>query len=82
MGGIVKAVVGVVTDVVDGLFGGGKQAAAPAPAPVVAKPTVMPTPDDAAIAAAKKKSIAAIVNRQGRASTILSGDSGSDPLGS
>ncbi len=45
---------------------------APAPAPTVAPVTPMPTPDDAAVKEAKKKSIAAITARQGRASTILS----------
>lgn len=54
--------------------------AAAAPAPVAAAPIVMPTPDDEAVAMAKKKSLAAILARQGRASTILSAGSG-DPLG-
>ena len=76
MGGIVRAIVNVVSTV----FGGGEQqqqqqAAAPTVAPV----TPMPTADDAAVADAKKKSIAAITARQGRASTILTGNS--DPSG-
>ena len=44
-------------------------------APVVEKPTEMPTPNDAAVAAAKRKSIAGLVARQGRASTILTDQS-------
>ena len=75
MSKLVKAVVGGVASI----FGvGGEKAPAPAPAPVVEKPPVMPTPDDEAIRQAKKKSIAAVVGRQGRASTILSD---SDTLG-
>lgn len=46
-----------------------------AQAPVVEKPTEMPTPNDAAVAAAKRKSIAGLVARQGRASTILTDQS-------
>jgi len=41
------------------------------------KPT-MPTPDDAAMKAARKRSIANQRRRMGRASTILTGD---EPLG-
>lgn len=72
MSGLVNA----VANVVNSIFGGNQQqAAAPAPAPVVVPPPkVMPTPDDEAIQKAKNKSIAAIVSRQGRASTILSGN--------
>lgn len=78
MSGLIDAVVNVVSTI----FGGGQQQqAAPTP-PVVQPPTPMPTPDDQAVQAAKKKSISAIVGSQGRASTILSGnDSKSDPLG-
>jgi len=36
----------------------------------------MPTPNDQAVKDAKKKSIAAMTARQGRASTILTGDDG------
>lgn len=68
MGGIVKA----VTSVISGIFGGNDTPAAP-PAPVVAPVTPMPTADDAAVQDAKRKSIASITARQGRASTILSG---------
>lgn len=73
---LLKSAAGALASgVVGSLFGGGKGSApAPAPAPVVAKPTAMPTPDDAAVAAAKKRSIAAQIQRQGRASTILTGD--------
>jgi len=41
------------------------------PKPVA--PTVMPTPDDDAVQQAKKRQIAEIQARSGRASTILSG---------
>jgi hypothetical protein len=41
----------------------------------------MPTADDKAVQDAKKKSIAAITARQGRASTILSGDDSGGKLG-
>lgn len=74
MAKLVKSVVGGIVDIFTG--GGSAQSA-----PAVAAPTVMPSPDDEAIRAAKKKSIAAIVGRQGRASTILSGSDGPDTLG-
>lgn len=45
-----------------------------APAPVADAPTVMPLPDDAAIKAAKKRSIIRQMGRSGRDSTILTGD--------
>lgn len=51
---------------------GGKSAPAPAPA---AGPKVMPLADDAAVAAAKKRSLMMQVQRGGRQSTMLSGDS-------
>ncbi len=81
MGGVVDAVIGGVSSIVGGIVGGmfGKQPTINMPTP--AQPKTMPSPDDAAIAAAKKKSIAAIMNRSGRASTILSGDSDSGNLG-
>lgn len=50
-------------------------------APVVEKPTTMPTPDGADAEAAKKKSLMAQIQRQGRASTILTGDTSSDKMG-
>lgn len=73
MSGIFK----VFTNVLDTIFGGGEKstpAPAPVPVPTVEPVTPMPTPDDKAVADAKKRSIAAITARQGRASTILTGD--------
>lgn len=80
MSKIVKGVVNVVRNVVGGIFGGGDQQ----PAPVVQQapaPTPMPTPDDKAIQEAKKKSIASVLNRTGRASTILTANNQKDTLG-
>lgn len=54
-----------------GLLSGGKESA-PAPTPALVTP--MPSPNDEAVKAAKKRSIAAMTQRQGRASTILSGE--------
>lgn len=55
--------------------------AAPA-TPEVTKPTVMPTPDSTEVAAAKRRSIADMLARQGRASTILTDQSSkTDALG-
>lgn len=53
------------------------------PKPVVTPPAVMPTPDDEAVKAAKKRKTAASMQRSGRQSTILTdySDSGSDKLG-
>lgn len=46
------------------------------------KPLVMPTPDDEAVKAAKRRQIAEMQARQGRASTILTDSSyGSNKLG-
>lgn len=59
------------------LFGGGKKESAE-PAETDG-PVVMPLADDDKIAAAKKKAIAARLQRGGRQSTILSNDS--DTLG-
>ena len=51
-------------------------AAASAPAaPAVEPVTAMPTPNDAAVAAARRKSIAGLVARQGRAASILTDQS-------
>lgn len=66
------------------LFGGGSSAPAPTvlaptPAPVVAAPAPMPTVDDAAVKAAKKKSLQAAQQRGGRAATVLT--DGEDKLG-
>lgn len=67
MSGIMQLFTGVLSTIF-----GEKDTPTPAPAPTVAPVTPMPTPDDAAVKDAKKKSIAAITARQGRASTILS----------
>ena len=66
-----------VGTIFDSMIGGGKSDAQPQmpAAPTVEKPTEMPTPNDAAVAAAKRKSIAGLVARQGRASTILTDQS-------
>ena len=61
--------------VVGSIFGSNKSAAPAAPAaPAIEKPTPMPTVDDEANSKAKKKSIVAMMQRQGRASTIMTGD--------
>lgn len=73
MSKIIKAVAGGIATI----FGVDQKS--PADPPPVQKPVVMPTPDDKAIEAARKKSIAAIMARQGRASTILTSDA--DSLG-
>lgn len=71
-----------IRHVIQGLSGSDEVAAAPPPmAPTVEPPSVMPTPDDKAVQAAKKKSIAAQLQRQGRASTILSQTGNADALG-
>lgn len=70
-----------MTSMISSIFG---SAPAPAPAPILKEPTVMPTADDAAIRAAKRKTTATQMQRSGRQSTILSGDGGvgsSDTLG-
>lgn len=46
----------------------------PAQAPAVQKPAVMPTTDDAAVQAAKRRQAAELQSRSGRQSTILGGD--------
>lgn len=83
MSGLAK-VFSPVTEIVQSLFGSEKPTPTPAPTPVaptVEPPTPMPTPDDKTVAAAKKKSIAAQLQRQGRASTILSQTGNADALG-
>jgi len=59
------------------------QSSAPAtPAPTLAAPTPMPTPGDDAAKAQKRKSLMDQMARQGRASTILTDQTGtSDKLG-
>lgn len=70
----------VVGSLISGLFSGddSQPAAAPAAptpeAPKVEPVTPMPTPNGAAVKDAKRKSIAAMTARQGRASTILTGN--------
>lgn len=63
-----------------GLFGGQDTPAAPK-TPEVATPTVMPTPDDEAAKRAKAKQTAALTQRRGRQSTILSDPVSADLLG-
>lgn len=65
-----------------GLFTKPKETPAPA-APVIPPPPVMPTPDDKAVEAAKRRSIAAQIARRGRQSTMLTDPvtGGSDTLG-
>lgn len=60
------------------LFGFGADAPAPAPAPSVTPP--VPMPDPKGQKDAKKRSIAEMMRRQGRASTILT-DQSNDALG-
>ena len=57
------------------LVGGGKSAPAAAAAAPVAGPKVMPLADGEAVAAAKKRSITMQMQRGGRSSTMLTGDS-------
>lgn len=70
---------GAASGLLGALFGGGgdKQQEQAPPPPQVEAPTPMPTPDDAAVQEAKRRSVLAQVQRQGRASTILTADSGS-----
>lgn len=64
---------------VAGVLGGKKTPAAPPP---LSAPAKMPEPDDAAVRAAKRRSIAAQSQRQGRDSTVLSDPlAGTDILG-
>lgn len=77
---VVKALVGgFAGSMISNMLSGGNepapQAAVPTPeAPKVEPVTPMPTPNDAAVKDAKRKSIAAMTARQGRASTILTGN--------
>lgn len=63
---------GAASALVGGLFGSQKkgQAADPA-APKIESPTAMPSPDDQSVQDAKRRSVIAQIQRQGRASTIL-----------
>lgn len=56
-------------------------APAPQATPAVAPPTAMPTPDDDAAKAMKKKQAMALSKQRGRQSTILSDPMSSDLLG-
>ena len=69
-----------VGSILDIFTGGSETTQQPAtPAPTVTPPTVMPTPDDEAARAAKKKLATSLQARKGRQSTIL--DAQSDLLG-
>ncbi len=61
-----------------GMFGGGDKPQAAAP--TVKAPTVMPEPDDDAAKKAKTRQAAAMTQRRGRQSTILSEDTGGGDL--
>ena len=69
--------------VLSGMMGQNQSSAAPAPpAPAVTPPTAMPVAGDAATKAAERASIAEQLRRRGRASTILTDQTGtSDKLG-
>lgn len=76
-GALLSAVLGPV---IKNIFGGDNKAQPAAPA--VTPPTPMPTPGDDASRAAKRQSLAEQMARQGRASTILTDQTGtSDKLG-
>ena len=77
MSKIVDAVVGVVSDI----FGGGQKS--PQQAPAVAAPAAAPAPvaNSQDVALAKQQSIAQILQRQGRASTILDNGNTGGTLG-
>lgn len=66
--------VGAATSIA-GLVMANKSRRSPA-MPALEKPAAMPAPDDDAMKAAKRRSIAALMNRSGRQSTFLS-----DPIG-
>lgn len=70
MSGIFKA----VGNIFSSLFGGGESTPPPIPAPVVTPVTPIPLPDDQAVADAKRRSIAAQMQRSGRQSTLLTSD--------
>lgn len=65
------------------LAAGKAPAAAPRPiipSPAIAKPAVMPVPDDQAVMLARRRALSAAYSRSGRQSTILS-DAVSETLG-
>ena len=70
MAKVTKGILGGVSS----LFTGGPQA------PKVKAPAVMPTPDDEAVNAARRRKIAAMQSRSGRVSTILT-EGGDERLG-
>ena len=72
-GAIASKVVGSIFDSFSG-GGGDRQPQSPTP-PAVEKPTTMPTPNDAAVSASRRKSIAGLIARQGRAASILTDQS-------
>ena len=76
MGGIFKKVTKAFTGLLGGILGGAQKAPEPPPepVPVVTPPTPVPLPDDEAVAAAKRRSIAKQMQRSGRASTMLTQD--------
>ena len=74
------AAAGGVLSILGALSGGGDSTPTP-PTPTVAAPTVMPTPDDEAAKAMKKKQAMALSQRRGRQSTILSDPTSTDLLG-
>lgn len=76
----VAAGVGSILTSAKSLFGGGGGGDMPAP-PAIPKPTVMPTPDDEAVRAQKRRQLSALSQRRGRQSTILSEPTSSDLLG-
>lgn len=79
---ILSPITTVIGSVIDIIFGSDKPTTT-APTPTVTPPTPMPTPGDDGARAAKRKSLMDQMARQGRASTILTDQSGtSDKLGS
>lgn len=82
MGGFVQAITAPVTKAVTSLLGVSTnipKIELP-PAPAVEPPKPMPTPNDADVRTAKRRSIAEQTQRRGRASTILTAEAG-DTLG-
>mgnify|MGYP003396221354 CR=1 FL=1 len=74
------AAAGAVASLLGGvksLFGGSPDQPAP---PTVTTPTVMPTPDDEASKAAKRRQLSGLAQRRGRQSTILSDSTQSSDL--
>lgn len=72
IGGVAKIALGTVGTVLG--LGGKKKAAAPTPGP-----QIMPLADDEAVKRARRRSVADQMQRGGRTSTMLSGES--DTLG-